>query len=58
MNLLFLAPDIQEQLLFLPAVTAGRAPILLRDLQPIAREPDWTVQRRLWRELSGLLSAG
>lgn len=51
MNLVFLAPDIQEQLLFLPPVTAGRAPVLLRDLQPVAREPDWEKQRELWAAL-------
>jgi hypothetical protein len=52
MNLLFLAPEIQEALLFLPVTNAGRAPILLRDLQPIARELHWQGQRRLWQQLS------
>jgi hypothetical protein len=47
MNLLFLAPDIQEQLLFLPSVSAGRAPLLLRDLQAIARELSWAKQRQM-----------
>lgn len=51
MNLLSLAPEIQEALLFFPVVTAGRAPVLLRDLQPIARELDWAAQRRLWQQL-------
>jgi hypothetical protein len=51
MNLLFLAPEIQEALLFLPGATDGRAPVLVRDLQPIARELDWRVQRRLWQQL-------
>jgi hypothetical protein len=52
MNLLNLAPDFQELLLFLPRTVRGRAPIILRDLQPIASTPDWKRQRRLWRELS------
>jgi hypothetical protein len=53
MNLLMLAPDIQEEILFLPRVTAGRDPIHLRQLQPIALVPDWRKQRKLW---SGLRS--
>ena len=48
MNLLMLAPDIQEQILHLPRVTNGRDPINLRHLQPIALVPDWRKQRRLW----------
>jgi hypothetical protein len=51
MNLLLLAPDLQEQLLFLPPVEFGRDRIVLRDLQPIAGEPDWRCQRRLWSRL-------
>jgi hypothetical protein len=51
MNLLALAPDIQEALLFLPRVERGRAPVLLRDLQPIARTPDWAEQRTMWAAL-------
>ena len=48
MNLLMLAPDIQEAILFLPRVERGRDPILLRQLQPIALVPDWRKQRRMW----------
>ena len=51
MNLLHLAPDIQEQLLFLPRVTEGRDPIIERDLRPIAGEVDWQEQRRMWSGL-------
>ncbi|GAB6188168.1 hypothetical protein [Thermopirellula anaerolimosa] len=49
MNLLGLAPDIQEELLFLPPVERGRDPLVLRDLLVIAAEPDWQRQRRRWR---------
>jgi len=49
MSLLYLAPDIQEQILFLPKVECGRDPLLLRDLLPIAAEADWKRQRQLWR---------
>ena len=51
MNLLLLAPAIQEELLFLPPVADGRDPLIIAQLQPIAAAPDWTKQRRLWREL-------
>ncbi len=51
MNLLNLAPDIQEAILFLPRTERGRDPIHLRQLQPIASTPDWRKQRRMWREL-------
>jgi len=50
-NLLYLAPDIQEALLFLPPTQQGRDPILLAELMPIAATFDWRKQRRLWRQL-------
>jgi hypothetical protein len=52
MNLLHLAPDIQEALLFLPEVTEGRDPVGERMLRPIAAAPDWRKQRRLWQQLA------
>lgn len=52
MNLLMLAPDIQEAVLFLPRLESGRDPIHLRQLQPIALVPDWRKQRRLWSALA------
>lgn len=52
MNLRLLAPDIQEAILFLPHVKSGRDPIHLRQLQPIAIEPDWRMQRRMWKPLA------
>jgi hypothetical protein len=48
MNLLYLAPDIQEAILFLPRTQRGRDPILLRDLQPVAAVLDWRKQRLMW----------
>jgi hypothetical protein len=48
MNLLHLAPDIQEAILFLPRITRGRDPITERDLRPIAAEVNWTRQRYKW----------
>lgn len=49
MNLLCLAPDIQEALLFLPTTERGRDAITERDLRPIAAVADWRKQRRMWR---------
>jgi hypothetical protein len=51
MNLLLLAPDIQEALLFLPRTERGRDPIHLRQLQPLAALWDWRRQRTQWRAL-------
>ena len=45
MNLLNLAPDIQEVLLYLPPVERGKDPTTERDLRPIAAMPDWSKQR-------------
>ncbi len=51
MNLNHLAPDIQEMLLFLPRVTAGRDPVHERMLRPIAAEAPWDRQRTGWHLL-------
>jgi hypothetical protein len=48
MNLLNLALDIQEQLLFLPPVVAGPEPVKEYHLRPIAAVAGWGAQRRLW----------
>ena len=52
MNLLHLAPDIQEQILFLPLVTSGRDPITERDLRPIVAQVGWADQRRQWQRVA------
>ena len=51
MNLLHLAPDIQEELLFLPEVTSGRDPIHERMLRPVTAMLDWHEQRIAWLQL-------
>ena len=48
MNLLHLAPDIQEAVLHLPPVAKGRDPVTERDLRPIAAEVCWGRQREMW----------
>lgn len=55
MNLLNLAADIQEELLFLPLVKKGRAPVKLKMMQRIASEPCWNKQREMWRALKKAL---
>jgi hypothetical protein len=51
MNLRLLAPDIQEQILFLPSFQHGRDTIHLALVQPVALEPDWRRQRQRWAAL-------
>jgi hypothetical protein len=51
MNLLLLAPDIQEAILFLPRTERGRDPIRERQIRPIAAELDWQRQRECWGHL-------
>ncbi len=53
MNLTLLAPDIQEQILFLPRTTRGHDPIAERDMRPIAAEVHWGRQRRMWARIAG-----
>ncbi|MCC5823401.1 MAG: hypothetical protein LAT64_02595 [Phycisphaerales bacterium] len=58
MNLLHLAPDIQEAILDLPRVGAGRERITERHLRPITAEIDWGVQRRMWAGLRARTEQG
>lgn len=49
MNLLCLAPDLQEEILFLPQVEFGRNQLTEKQLRPIAAVPSWDKQRQMWR---------
>ncbi|MCC7433412.1 MAG: hypothetical protein IT363_01915 [Methanoregulaceae archaeon] len=51
MNLLHLAPDIQEEILDLPLVASGRDRLTERDLRPIAALSSWKKQRTAWRAI-------
>jgi hypothetical protein len=53
MKLLDLAPDIQEQILFL----APTSDLNERTLRPVAAQVDWEEQRRLFQELTRRSSA-
>lgn len=55
MNLLLLAPDIQEAILFLPRTIKGRDPIREICVRPITREVDWEMQRPLWQRILAIL---
>ena len=46
LTLLNLAPDIQEDILFLPRTTEGRGEIQEKDIRRIAMELDWVLQRK------------
>jgi len=46
-----LAPDIQEEILFLPRTTHGRDVIKEADIRPIAKTLDWNKQRQMWSRL-------
>jgi hypothetical protein len=58
MNFLHLAPDIQEVLLALPRVQAGRDPIVERQIRRIAAEVDWRRQRAMWDNVRAGLARG
>jgi hypothetical protein len=50
LNLIHLAPDIQEEILFLNGGRRG-SDLLLAEVQPICVVSDWAGQRRRWRIL-------
>jgi len=54
MSLLLLAPDIQEEILFLPPTTRGRDRIQMRHLLPIAALILWSKQRTPWADLRSI----
>jgi hypothetical protein len=49
--LLHLAPDLQEQLLFVQRPARGRTAPVLRQVLHVAAALDWDEQRRRWRRL-------
>jgi hypothetical protein len=55
MNLLNLAPDVQEDLLCLPRTPPGRDPISERQVRAIMAESGWHRQRQMWWDHKGRL---
>ena len=51
LNLLNLAPDIQEAILDLPRTLAGRDAVIVRQVLPIASTMEWAKQREMWVQL-------
>jgi len=51
LTLVHLAPDLQEQLLFLQRPSRGRTALVLRQVLQVAAALDWDEQRRRWRRL-------
>lgn len=52
LSLLLLAPDIAEEIMFLPLVFHGPDPIKERMVRAITKERLWENQRKLWCALS------
>jgi len=50
MDLLLLAPDIQEEILFMQA-TPGAQPLSERTLRAVLKSLDWPAQREWWHQL-------
>jgi len=53
MNLLNLAPEIQEEILFLPEVEKGREPVSERSLRRLPGVMSWNEQKEIWNQLRG-----
>lgn len=51
MGLLNLAPEIQEDILFLPKTVKGRDPISAREVLKLGAIEDWEEQRKRWATL-------
>ena len=52
MNLLHLAPGIQEAILHLPPIIDGRDQVTERHLRPLTLIPGWAEQRHAWASLN------
>jgi hypothetical protein len=53
MDLLLLAPAIQNEVLLLPVVTTGRDPHSERQLRASVPAPEWGKERKAWEQLAG-----
>ncbi|HMN41200.1 MAG TPA: hypothetical protein PKE29_10170 [Phycisphaerales bacterium] len=54
MDLLCLAPDIQEEILFLPLIERERDAVSEHELRVVCAVADWREQRRRWRAMLGV----
>lgn len=51
MNMLLLAHDIQEEILFMPNTMTGRDPVSERGLRQVTAIVRWDRQRKAWQEM-------
>jgi len=51
LDLNLIAPDIQEELLFLPYINSSRQKLLKRNVRSIGVTTDWANQRLRWRQI-------
>jgi len=51
MELIWLAPDIQQEILGFPSTRTSRFPVSEAAVRRIAAEPSWEEQRNLWANL-------
>ena len=51
MNLTYLAPAIQDALLFLPVIVVGPDRVTEKQVRSIAQVTDWATQMKLYRTL-------
>jgi hypothetical protein len=52
MNMLLLAPDIQEEILLMPRTMTGRDPVSERGLRRVTAIVRWDRQRTAWQKIS------
>ena len=58
MRLIYLAPDIQVELIYLPPTATGRFPLAETSLRKIASLLSWAEQRREWARMKALHRLG
>ena len=58
MKLIWLAPDIQQAILYLPPTPSGRYPLSEFAVRKIANEHCWITQREKWRQLQAQYGLG
>ena len=58
LSLTLLAPEIQEELLFLPRLKRGKPEVSEKNLRPITKELDWQKQREMWSEMRAETNRG
>jgi len=50
LNLAFLSPKIQLEILDMPNVTKGKDPVFTKDVEKISRKVEWKKQEEMWKK--------